>query len=230
MADSTGGKAAKSKPDMPPATSSADTAAKPRGPVNYLAFAELAPGWWALVAADREASSVHQLRKELRVEIGEAQEDAGVDVTDATRMVIIPADRAYVVEAVREVTVRETFHKVQLDDAAVQPLTSMVTGPAPSAGSEADVSARMAAGPAPPDAPPQAAAAVAEPEPGAAAAAAALAAEAGARAAQVPPGDPDDEDDLSPDTDPRTGTSRRTAAQATPADEGRTVFPIDGDL
>lgn len=213
---------------------------KPRGPVRYIAFAEIRHDVWALVANGREASSVYTLRRELREEIAAAQADAGAPMPGIP-LVIIPLDQAHIVEAEQQITVKETFTKKQLREPA--PLGSLL---APQQlDPEAEVAARMGSEPAPPEAiapgpdraatPAEAArdralAEAGEIEPGAEAAQAALVAEAAARTAAVLPPDPDDEDVRNPDTDPATGLSRRSAAEARPEDEGRTVFPIDNDL
>lgn len=189
---------------------------KPRGPVKYLAMAELSPGRWAIMGEPgREASSVYTLRKELRAELDAAAEATGAPTGDVNDLIIIPLDQAHIVRAAREMEVRETFTKTTLK-AGPDIATLMVP-----VESEADVAARMAAGPVPdgavvpPDSPPDP---VAE-----AAHRAAMAAEAAARAAM--PADPEAE--LPPDVDPDTLLSRRTADQAVPEDEGRTVFPMD---
>jgi hypothetical protein len=213
--------------------------------VAYVAFAELRPGWWALIA-DRESSSVYALRKQLRAEIAQAQLEAGVAESSAHNLLIVPKEHAHFVEVSQQVKVEETFTKVQPEPAD---LASMIAGPEP-VETEADIAARMGSEPAPPEAivgpdkgevvaetyvPPNVAAADAQDAAAAdlaadTAAQAAVNAEAAARAAAVPPADPDDDETEftgNPDVDPLTGVSRRTAAESTPADEGTVIFPID---
>jgi hypothetical protein len=223
-----------------PPKKEATTEQKKRGPVKYLAFAEIKPDVWALVANNREASSVYALRKELRAEVSAAQADSGVAVDTGVMLVIIPLDQAHIVEAAQQITVEETFTKTELREPA--PLGDLL---APvQLDPEAAVAARMGAGPVPEGAVTTFPAAVVSGEqaaemlapfsggPGAEAAQAALSAEAAARATQVMPVDPDDDeaDRGNPDIDPATGLSRRPASEARPEDEGRTVFPIDTDL
>lgn len=198
----------------PPAKKDDDK--KPRGPVNYLAFVEREDGSWWLAAADRESSSALKLRGELLAEL-----EAEGYAPDTTRMVIMQTSLAQVVEHKRETIVKDTFKKTELTagDASITP-----PPPLPPADTEAGLAARAAASPAPPDAIVGA---------GEAAAQAAHAAEAEARAAAVPPLDPDDDEREftgNPDLDPVTGISRRSASEATPADEGNTVFPIEGGI
>lgn len=194
------------------------TTPKPRGPVNYLAFAEYEPGAWALVAYDRESSSVYALRKELRQELSDAQAEGGRPVSVGTKLVIIPTAQAHIIEAAQRVEVKETYQTVKLKDVAV--LSSLFQERVPLS-PEAEVAARMGAGE-PPELEPEAEQAAG------AAHAAALAAEAGARQGQALPLDPDDDEDHgNPDIDPATGLSRRPASEARPEDEGRTVFPVD---
>lgn len=206
--------------------------AKKRGPVKYLAFAEIKPDVWALVANNREASSVYTLRKELRAEVSAAQAESGQAVDPGVTLVIIPLDQAHIVEAAQQITVEEKFTKTELREPA--PLGELL---APvQLDPEAAVAARMSGGLVPdgaiavgPDIP------VEEASPGAQAAdraaRAALQAEAGARASQVLPVDPDDDEDRgNPDIDSATGLSKRPASEARPEDEGRTIFPADNDL
>lgn len=201
---------------------------KPRGPVSYIAFAEIRPGWWALVAAGRESSSVYALRRELREELSAAQAEAGEQVTDAHTLVILPLDQAHVVEAAQTITVKETFTKTSLKPAP--PLSSLITGPK-QLGPEAAIAERMGAGAPAPEGAGPGDLSPEDAERADAAAQAALAAAADARAAQVPPVDPEDDEEASnPDIDPATGLSRRPASEARPEDEGRTVFPVDNDL
>lgn len=201
-------------------------AAKPRGPVRYIAFGEITPGWWALMAADREAANVYELRKALRAELNDAQAEAGVQVTDELALVIIPIEQAHVVGATRKVAVTETFEKITLQDGP--PLASMLAGPQPAPETEADVAARMAAG-----APQAAAEPGTEPVMDDAAAQAAERALAAARrvdpsaGADAPRAVPAPRAPINPDIDPETGLSRRSAAQARPEDEGTVVFPLD---
>lgn len=192
---------------MPPKTEKPPEPKK-RGPVLYLAFAQL-DGRWYLVANEREATSVYQLRKELVDQIG-----PGIG------LVIIPQKQAHVVRHRRKTTTTDTF------DGAV-PL-DVVMGPGEEAVAahellmqRAEEVGGMALGI--PDLPPAVAAAAAE------AAAAAQAAEEAARAAAVPPVDPDDDEPRDPDIDPVTGLSRRSASEARPEDEGRVIFPLDDD-
>jgi len=191
-----------------------DEPKRERGPVNYLAFVEGEGGFWWLAAADAEATSVYTLRKEIIRQL----ESEG-SLPDKLRIVIVPTGQAHVVEHTREIIQKDSFSatKLRADDAGVS-----APPPLPPAGTEAGIAARSAAL-TPPDG---AIVGIGE-----AAAAAAAAAEAAGRAASVMPVDPDDDEAeyRNPDVDPITGISRRPASQATPADEGRTVFPIEGD-
>lgn len=209
----------------PASKKEATSEAKKRGPVKYLAFAEIRPDVWALVANNREASSVYTLRKELRAEVSAAQAESGATVDPGVMLVIIPLDQAHIVEAAQQITVEEKFTKTELREPA--PLGELL---APvQLDPEAAVAARMSGGLVPDGAiaegPP------AFEGPGAEAAQAALAAEAGARASQVLPVDPDDDEERgNPDIDSATGLSKRPASEARPEDEGRTIFPPDNDL
>jgi hypothetical protein len=200
---------------------------KERGPVKYLALAEVTPGRWAIMGdPGREATSVYTLRREVRAELDAAAAATGT-LAGSHRLIIVPLDQAHIVEASVEMEVRETFTKATLDPGPDPATLAGLVAP-PQAETEADVAARMAAGTPPEGAIVGAPDVVAEP--GAAAAHAAVVAEGAARAAQVPPVDPDDDDGPNPDIDPLTGVSRRTAAEARPEDEANTVFPIDGDV
>jgi hypothetical protein len=224
---------------------SAATAEKEPRAVAYVAFAELRPGWWALIA-DTESSSVYTLRKELRAQIAQAQLDAGLAESSTHNLVIVPKEHAHFVEIAQQMRVEETFKKVQPEPSD---LASMIGGPAP-VETEADIAARMGSESAPlgavlgpeqpevvaePYIPAEVAAADVQDAQAAAVAAdtaaqAALNAEAAARAAAVPPADPDDDEAEftgNPDVDPLTGVSRRSAAESTPEDEGMTIFPPD---
>lgn len=186
---------------------------KERGPVNFLAFVEGEGGHWWLAAADREATSAQKLRTELLAEL----EEAG-HVPTTTRMVIVPTATANVIEHTRVIEQRDTFTKATLtaDDASPAQPAQL-----PPAETEAGVSARMAASPAPADAIAQPADTV-----GPHVAAGAESASYDGTGRNL---DGDFDEATNPDIDPLTGVSRRTAAQATPADEGTTVFPIEGD-
>lgn len=232
---------------MTPPKSNAAPDRKERGPVSYLAFIEADDGRWWLAAADREATSVQKLRAELLDEL-----EAAGHTPSTTRMVLVPTAVANVIEHEREVITKDTFRKGELTrgDASIEPPALM-----PPASTEAGIAARAAATPAPPgalvDPGDPAGSVVSETpvggipsgwdggstyspdDPASQAAQAAAKAETDARRAAVPPVDPDDDEaefTRNPDIDPATGLSRRTAAQATPADEGRTVFPIEGDV
>lgn len=227
---------AKSKAAARQTASGANPDAKKRGPVKYHAFAELAPGWWALVAADREASSQVVLRRELRAEIQDAQAEAGVQITDSVQLVIVPSDRAYVVTATRTMTVTETFAKSKLSAAA--PIASMIAGPPqPHAPTEAELAARAGAGPPPPGADePQPPSAPPLPQQGNAADMAAAerahAAAIAAGSARAPGVAPDEQTTAATPAfivDDDDGLAKRPASQARPDDEGRTVFPLDTD-
>jgi hypothetical protein len=196
----------------------ADDDTKERGPVKYLAFAEIAPGHWVVMGEPgREATSVHALRKEIRAELSAATEQAG-RTPESHNLVLVPIDRAHIITAAHEVEVRETFRKATLS--AGPDLSTVIRQEE----TEADVAARMAAGPVPPGAieeppaPPVVEAPVVPDAPLDAAAERRAEAEriAAAAAASVPP-----------DVDPNTLLSKRTAAEATALDEGRTVFPMD---
>lgn len=199
---------------MPDAKGKTDKAEKKaRGPVNYMAFVEGEGGFWWLAAADREATSAFALRKELIAEL----EYEG-SVPDRVRIVIIQSSLAHVVEHTREVVQTDKFKATKLasDDAQIT-----APPPLPPADTNEGVAARAAASPAPAGAIVSA---------GDAALAAAVAAEGAGRAAAVMPVDPDDDEEArNPDIDPATGLSRRSADQARPDDEGRTVFPIPED-
>lgn len=193
---------------------------KDRGPVKYIAFAEVTPGHWVLMGeAGREATSVNVLRKEVRAELDAANDAAGLPPNDAHNLVIVPFDRAHIVTAARETEVRETFKKATLEPGPdlTTVILPMVT--------EADVAARMAGGTPPPgavvmptaDPPPHADAPPIDPTGDPDDMAAARRAEAEAIAAAQ----------TNPDVDPDTLLSRRTADQAVPEDEGNTVFPMD---
>lgn len=208
---------------MPPAPRKSK-AKKPRGPVSYVAFVEAANGLWLRVGP-RGASSVYALRKELLVELREK-----LSIHGTTRMVIVPTAQAHIVAHEHEVIERDIFTPAKLDVAEVPDMPDMPQVIAlPDAG---DVPPSGMIEPLIGDELPDRDATPEEAERDAAAAAAsqaALAAEAAAREGQVLPVDPDDDDEdaRNPDVDPSTGISRRSAAEATPADEGRTVFPID---
>lgn len=195
----------------PPKESKPAEDKKARGPVNYMVFVENDDGSWWLAAADRESSSAQKLRGDLLTEL-----EAAGHSPDYTRLVIIQTSLAQVVEHKKEVIEKHTFTRTKLtgDDASIEPPATL-----PPAGTEAGIAARAAASPAP---------AGALVDPAEAAAHAAVVAEAAERAASVPPVDPDDDEERgNPDLDPTTGLTRRTAAQARPEDEGRTVFPIE---
>lgn len=189
---------------MPPVPAKPKTAKK-RGPIDYLAFTQIGNRWFLVF--DDQAANVYALRKLLVEKMG-----AGI------ALVIIPKGLAHIVGHERTVIVKDAF-----EPGPELVVTNPWEAPVHAAEHLPNEGGLPLVAPEELEPIDPAAAAMA-----ARAAAAAQAAEEAARSGQVPPIDPDDDEDgHDPDRDPATGLSRRTAAEARPEDEGRTVFPVD---